>query len=75
MEDGRGFACIYLVLTNNAEILIHQRKFDAFLRGRDPSWGVRDLEAVMEQAKLNSLEWKETIDMPANNLSVVFEKK
>ncbi|MQX35496.1 DUF938 domain-containing protein [Roseospira navarrensis] len=48
--------------------------FDADLRARDPSWGVRDLEAVTAEAARHGLALAETVDMPANNLSVVFRK-
>ncbi|KAL3774666.1 hypothetical protein HJC23_012280 [Cyclotella cryptica] len=50
-------------------------KFDESLRSRDPSWGVRDLEAVVQVAKDNGLEFMESVDMPANNMSVLFCKK
>ena len=42
---------------------------------RNPAWGVRDLEAVVDQAKANHLDLVETIEMPANNLSLLFRKK
>ena len=48
--------------------------FDASLRSRDPSWGVRDLEAVIEEAA-HSFDHVETVSMPANNLSVVFRRR
>jgi SAM-dependent methyltransferase len=48
--------------------------FDASLRSRDPSWGVRDLEEVAALAMRHGLELGERIGMPANNLSVVFRR-
>ena len=48
--------------------------FDAQLRGADPDWGVRDLEAVAELAADAGFALKEVAEMPANNLSVVFGK-
>ena len=48
--------------------------FDADLRGRDPRWGVRDLEAVVAEARANGLAHIETVAMPANNLTVVFRR-
>lgn len=45
--------------------------FDASLRSRDPSWGVRDLEAVVAEAERRGFDLAEVVDMPANNLSVV----
>jgi SAM-dependent methyltransferase len=48
--------------------------FDADLKKRDARWGVRDLEAVVELARTHGLSHRETIAMPANNQSVVFER-
>ena len=48
--------------------------FDASLRGRDPAWGVRDLETVAEEASKHGLTLEEVIPMPANNLSVVLRR-
>jgi SAM-dependent methyltransferase len=49
--------------------------FDASLRARDPAWGVRDLELVSEVAERHGLRPAEVIEMPANNLSVVFRNE
>jgi hypothetical protein len=49
--------------------------FDRDLRGRNPEWGVRDLEAVANLASSHGLELVEHIPMPANNLSVVFRRQ
>jgi SAM-dependent methyltransferase len=49
--------------------------FDESLRARDPSWGVRDLEAVVALAEANGLRFVERVAMPANNLSLWFEKR
>lgn len=48
--------------------------FDQSLRSRNPEWGVRDLEAVIDAAAAHQLQHQQTIQMPANNLSVVFQK-
>jgi len=50
------------------------RVFDQNLRSQNPAWGVRDLEAVVEAATAQSLTFVKTVSMPANNLSVIFEK-
>ncbi len=47
-------------------------EFDASLRSRDPAWGVRDLEAVTEVAVTAGFALAEVVEMPANNLSVLF---
>lgn len=48
--------------------------FDDWLKARDPRFGVRDLEAVEEAARANGLRLRETIEMPANNFALVFER-
>ena len=48
--------------------------FDESLRQRNPQWGVRDLEAVEEAAARHGLALSEVVEMPANNLSVVFQR-
>ncbi len=46
--------------------------FDADLRARNPAWGIRDLDAVTALAEKCGLSRVETVEMPANNLSVIF---
>jgi SAM-dependent methyltransferase len=48
--------------------------FDADLKARNPAWGLRQKEKLVELAKANGLELVERIEMPANNLSLVFRK-
>lgn len=48
--------------------------FDGDLRRRNPSWGVRDLEAVTELAAAHGFAAPEIIEMPANNLSLAFRR-
>lgn len=48
--------------------------FDQSLRAQNPEWGVRDLENVIKVAQEQELMFKEIVEMPANNLSVIFEK-
>jgi SAM-dependent methyltransferase len=47
-------------------------RFDADLRDQDPTWGVRDLEAVSEAALARGFVLEDIVAMPANNLSLVF---
>lgn len=47
-------------------------EFDRSLRARDPRWGVRDLDDVTDVARANGLVLEEVVEMPANNLSVIF---
>jgi SAM-dependent methyltransferase len=48
--------------------------FDRDLRARDPSWGVRDLETVVDAARANDLALVERVPMPANNQTLVFQR-
>ena len=48
--------------------------FDKQLRSQDPEWGVRDLEAVVDVAVEHGFACQSVIEMPANNLSVVFKR-
>lgn len=47
--------------------------FDEMLKSQNAAWGVRDLDDVIAVAEKHNLQWRETILMPANNLSVVFQ--
>ena len=46
--------------------------FDQRLRQSHPAWGIRPLKDVEHQAKLAGLQLRQRIDMPANNLLLVF---
>jgi len=49
--------------------------FDESLRTRDPAWGLRLLEDVAARAARSGFALERVVEMPANNLSVVFRKK
>jgi hypothetical protein len=49
--------------------------FDTHLKNQNPLWGVRNLESVIELAAQHGLEHRATIEMPANNLSVIFIRR
>ena len=48
--------------------------FDADLRASDPAWGVRDLEAVADEAAARGFAAPVVEEMPANNLFVAFRR-
>jgi hypothetical protein len=48
--------------------------FDEQLRATNSEWGVRDLEAVADAARAHSLELRDVVDMPANNLTLIFRR-
>lgn len=49
-------------------------RFDERLRSEDPAWGVRDLGEVTAAAQSAGLELESILEMPANNLSLVFRR-
>ncbi|MEQ8762490.1 MAG: DUF938 domain-containing protein [Planctomycetota bacterium] len=49
-------------------------EFDADLKSRDASWGLRKLEDVGEVGEKQGLELVAHIDTPKNNLSVIFRR-
>ena len=49
--------------------------FDASLKERDLSWGLREVEAVEAEAKGRGLALEGLVEMPANNLTLVFRKR
>lgn len=48
--------------------------FDASLKARDPSWGIRDVADIEKVAAENGFSLNKIVEMPANNLSLVFVK-
>lgn len=57
-----------------SHLSLRDRNFDRSLKARDPSWGVRDLEIVCAAAEKQGLHLVEKMEMPANNLSLLFQK-
>ncbi len=49
--------------------------FDSWLRSENPEWGVRSLQAVVDAAAAEDLTLLETVAMPADNLSLIFERR
>ena len=48
--------------------------FDENLRNRDPRWGLRDLDEVAASAGYHGFALDRVVEMPANNLSVIFRR-
>ena len=48
--------------------------FDESLKSRDPAWGLRDREEVAAAAKAEGLSLTRRIEMPANNLMLLFRR-
>ena len=50
-------------------------QFDLDLRNVNPEWGLRDLEAVSDVAARAGFALAETVEMPANNFSLIFKRR
>ncbi len=61
-------------LRNDAPTAPSNLAFDESLRARDPRWGIRRLEDVVAEAATRGLSLGKVVEMPANNLSVVFAR-
>ena len=48
--------------------------FDASLKARDQRWGLRRVEDVVTAAQAQGLRLDRMVDMPANNLSLIFRR-
>ena len=48
--------------------------FDNSLKVQNEFWGIRNLEEVTEEAKINGFFQEDIISMPANNFSIIFRK-
>lgn len=73
----RAGAPLYLYgpyLRDGVETAASNLAFDQSLKERDPDWGLRDLSAVTALASEQGLHLDRVIEMPANNLSVIFRK-
>jgi SAM-dependent methyltransferase len=72
-EDGRLF--LYGPFKRDGKhTALSNAVFDTSLRDNDPEWGVRDIEDVKKLAARVGLALVETVDMPANNLILGFER-
>jgi cyclopropane fatty-acyl-phospholipid synthase-like methyltransferase len=68
----RGVLCLYgPYLRGGAHTAESNEAFDRSLRARNPEWGVRDLDEVVQLANKRGFRLDEVVEMPANNLSVV----
>ena len=62
-------------LRENVETAPSNLAFDASLKARDPKWGLRRLEDVIAVAEGERLTFRRLIEMPANNLSLIFRRR
>lgn len=70
-----GRLMLYGPFGRDGEIAPSNARFSADLKRRDPRWGVRDLDQdILPLATASGLTVHEIVEMPANNLSVIFER-
>ena len=68
-----GLLILYGPFKKNGEHTSYSNSlFDDVLKEKNSTWGVRDLEEVKEIGLNNGFEAENIIQMPANNLSLVF---
>ena len=71
-----GRLMLYGPFARKGEIAPSNAAFSENLKGRDASWGVRDLDLdILPLADKAGLSLTEVIEMPANNLSVIFVRE
>jgi len=72
-RDGRLF--LYGPYGRAGEIAASNAQFSTDLKRRNPDWGVRDLDLdILPLANDNGLKLEAVIEMPSNNLSVIFTR-
>lgn len=49
-------------------------QFDASLRSRNAAWGIRDIADLCKLAEQNNLSLMDTIEMPANNKTLIWKR-
>lgn len=72
----QGRFMLYGPFARRGEIAPSNARFSEDLKRRDPSWGVRDLELdILPLANRAGLDLHDVVEMPASNLSVIFERR
>ena len=62
-------------LRDDVETAPSNLAFDASLKARDPRWGLRRVTDVVAAAAAQGLVFDRQVDMPANNLSLLFRRR
>jgi SAM-dependent methyltransferase len=71
-----GLALLYGPYRVNGTMVESNVAFDENLKSRNPEWGIRDLEEVEAIARSEGgFSLHSTVEMPANNLCVIFQKQ
>lgn len=70
----KGFLLTYGPYRVNGEMTESNVNFDNSLRSRNAEWGIRDLETVKATSNTVGMDVVSTIEMPANNLCIIFKR-
>ncbi len=71
--DKNSFLMLYgPFLTKTKQTCESNLNFDQSLKSQNPLWGLRDLDDVNKIALKNGFRHDKTVEMPANNLSVIY---
>lgn len=73
LEDG-GVLVTYGPYRVHGQTAPSNEAFDQSLRAQDPTWGVRDIDDLEHTANTRGFDLMRTIEMPANNLTLVWTK-
>ena len=74
LQEG-GYLFLYSPFKRNGKhTALSNAVFDASLRENNPDWGVRDIDDVEKLASSCGLALREVVEVPANNLIVVFAR-
>jgi hypothetical protein len=68
-------ACLYGPYLEGEATAPSNLDFDRSLKARDPQWGVRALSDVVALFDRAGFDLDRRVEMPANNLSVIFKKR
>ena len=69
-----GILYLYGPFKQKGEMVPSNVAFDRSLQSSNPAWGVRELDEVIAVAATHDLQFLEIVPMPANNLSVIFQR-
>ncbi|KAI2497391.1 DUF938-like protein [Fragilaria crotonensis] len=76
LKPGSGILYCYGPFREGGTAVESNLAFEVWLHSLDSSYGLRNLEDVVDLAESsNLLEFMERVEMPANNLSVLFRRK
>jgi hypothetical protein len=74
LVNSSGFVMLYGPFLTGDTTATSNLAFNESLKSRNPDWGVRPLDAVTALFLQHSFALQDRIEMPANNLSLIFRK-